>query len=196
MKFFTLESYFAWHEFHDRKTLYAIFDDYKQHLQNMQGLLPDNVITLAELPGVSDGLVVRINHERDIQYLKLTLRCGDSEMGYYDLVLEYLDAFVLPEHDQLLAWIARGTKGHRDYACDLNRHEVDQAEGGRIEHRFLFNPGICFTIQCRELRWVQIEKRDRRIPTLRDRYPGGPEAIEPEDFYVAMSKVWKPIFPP
>jgi hypothetical protein len=180
MRYFTLDAYNHWYEYYDDKALDEVFDRYTRHLEAMKGILPDEVLVLADLRGVDDGLVIRAQHDREERVLRLTMRCGDLRIGYYDLVLVYEGASISAEHDQVLAWVARSTKGHRTYACDVAYHEVDRSDDGRIEHRLLFHPGVWFAIRCDRLRWEQISRPDRRLPQFRDRYPGGPPATDPQ----------------
>jgi hypothetical protein len=105
-------------------------------------------------------------------------------MGYYNLVLTYEEAELTPEHDELLAMIARSTKTQRSFEYDLAYQEVDATEDEHIEHRLIFYGRACpdsaaarwpwFSIRCRELKWYREPKRTRRLPPIIDRYPGGP----------------------
>src|SRR5687768_9470955 len=111
------------------------------------------------LPGVDDGLVVEVQHQRPQKTLRMVLRCGDLQMGYYDLILTYEGASLTPRDEQTLARVARTTRDHRRHECDLAYHEVDvvdmveTSDGGGIEHRFLFHPGVWFAIRCDALHW-------------------------------------------
>jgi hypothetical protein len=167
MRFLTLEVYKSG----DTR---AAFARYTQYLEGLRGVLPDHVLELARLPGVDDGLVVEVHHAVSAQVLLLVLRCGDLQMGYYDLVLTYEDATISPGDEWTLAKIARTTKGAWHHSFDLYYHEVDSAGEDRIEHRMFFHPGVWFGIRCRELRWTKRPRPDRELPSLADRFPGGP----------------------
>jgi hypothetical protein len=114
-----------------------------------------------------------VHHVLSQQMLLLVLRCGDLQMGYYDLLLTYEDAVISPRDEWTLAKIARGTKDAWQGA-DVAYHELDQAEDGRIQHRILFHPGLWFGIDCGKLHWKKVDRPDREIPKLPDRFPGGP----------------------
>lgn len=159
-----------------------IAEDYNRHLEKLQDVLPERVLELAKPSGMENGLVVRVDHDRKRRLLRLVLRCGHLQMGYYNLILTYEDAEISPEHDVVLAKVARTTKTQRLHQRDLAYHELDSFEGGRIEHRFLFDsfePGrpdwVWFSIRCRSLRWCREQKRSRRLPPSEDRYPAGPQ---------------------
>lgn len=94
MKFFTIDCYNSWYsEYEDSRRLKVAFQQYQHHLEAMQGVLPAEVLALAELRGTDDGLVVEVKHDREGRVLTLILRCGDLQMGYYDLRLHYEGRF-------------------------------------------------------------------------------------------------------
>jgi len=171
--------------FDDFEPFRKVYGDYRRHLEGLRGVLPERVLELAEPSGMEDALVVRVNHDRERRVLRLVLRCGHLQMGYYNLVLTYEDAELRPEHDAALARIARSTKSQSFFGCDLAYHEVDAAEGGRIEHSLIFHASewhhpsaggwIWFSVRCRALRWRREPRRTRRLPPSQDRYPGGPQ---------------------
>lgn len=180
MKFFTLEAYNAWYEAYEEDgALLNAWNRYKDHLGELRGVLRESVLKLADPYGMEDGLVVRVDHDRERRVLKLVLRCGHLQMGYYDLELTYIDASIIPEHEKILASIARSTKSHRTHQSDLAYHELDATEDGRIEHRFLFHPGKWFEIRCGLLQWDRLQRHGRSFPYYKDRYAGGPSSADP-----------------
>ena len=175
MKYFTLDWYDADHTDDEFRSLFGAFHE---QVQAMRGTFPEDVVALQELPGVDDGLIVRVL--RDRERLTLILRCGDLRIGYYDLVIHYEGASLTPVDERTLARVARTTKGNRTLVYDVAYHELGRSDGGKLEHGFLFHPGVCFTIRCDALRWQRIDRPNRRLPHYRDRYPGGPE-LSPEE---------------
>ncbi len=178
MKFFTLDAYRSWYDsaqpFEESSPLDEAAATYRQHLKEMEGKLPPTVLDLARLRGVDDGVVVEVHHLRCLQQLLLVLRCGDLQVGYYDLALTYEGASLAARDEWMLAKIARSTKSAWRHESDIAYHEIDRSEHGWIEHRLLFHPGRAVVIRCRDLRWEKIDRPDREIPTMRDRFPGGP----------------------
>ncbi len=172
MKYFTLDWYQAVDDNFDRD--WSVDHQYIHHLEEMQSVLPADVLTLAWLKGVEDALVVKVRHNRARRVLSLTLRAGYIGIGYYDLVLTYLGAEITPEDEQTLALVARTTLHAWRHESDLFRHELDMTEDGRIEHSLLFHYGRAFTIRCENLVWVRLPRRDRNFPRRFDRFPGGP----------------------
>lgn len=158
---------------------------YRRHLAGLRGVLPDRVLDLVDSVWTHDALVARVDHDRELRRLRLVLRCGDVQAGYYNLVLTYKDAELLPEDDLVLARIARSTESSTVHGCDLANHEVTMAEDGRIEHNMIFHAlawehpdaggWLWFSIRCRTLDWRLEPRRTRRLPPSNDRYPGGPD---------------------
>lgn len=184
MKFFSPS---ACDTFDELEPFGEVYSEYRRYLEGLRGALPDRVLELAEPSGMEDGLIVRVHHDRERHVLRLVLRCGHLQMGYYNLVLTYDGAEISPEHDLALATMARSSFSRTRFGCDLAYHELDVAEGGMIEHRLIFNAKewyhpssggwIWFAVRCRELRWRRAPKRSRRLPPFADRYPGGPPTV-------------------
>jgi hypothetical protein len=155
---------------------------YMRHLEQLRGTLPAHVWELAHLEGIEDGLIVEVSHNRAERRLKIILRCGYIQMGYYDLVLIYEDAEISLEHERVLAQLARRTPADGSgYVPELYRFELDVTEDGRIEHRIQFHvdpePSYLsdwFAIRCRSLHWEKISRPSHIIPALLERFPGGP----------------------
>lgn len=178
MKFLTQEIYESWYgtqsPFENSAPLDAAYAQYRQHLHDLAGVLPERVLELARLPGVHDGLIVEVHHLLSLETLYLVLRGGDTPSGYYDLVLTYEGAEIPPEDEWTLAKVARSTLDSSRFQHDLFFHELDQTSDGRIEHRLLFHDWIWFGIRCRDLQWQQIPRPNRELPALRDRFATGP----------------------
>jgi len=66
-------------------------------------------------------------------------------------------------------------KGNHD--ADLARHELDITEDGRIEHRLEFHvfmlESVEFSVRCSDILVRKVAKPDRRLPRLKERFPGG-----------------------
>jgi len=176
MRYFTLDWYHSLHRYEDDAPIpdRTVWPRYRLHLEEMQSFLPADLLALARLPGVDDGLVVFVRHDLARRVLSLTLRAGDRQMGYYDLVLHYEGADISPNHELTLARVARTTVNDRRHESDVAFHELDMAADGRIEHRILFHPGLWFSIRCAALRWVRLPRPNRRLSKRFDRFPGGP----------------------
>ncbi len=155
---------------------------YRRHLEQLRGVLPDRVLELAKPSGMEDALMIQVEHDRALRSVRLVLRCGDLQMGYYDLIVDYEEAELLPKHDVALAKVARSTESDTVHDCDLAYHELDALSDGRIVHRYLFHANktdsggwLWFSIRCRALDWRREPKSSRELPPSNDRYPGGPQ---------------------
>lgn len=168
--------------------------EYKEYLQTLNGKISPHLLELADLRGVDDGLIVEVHFIRSLSELVFVLRCGDSIMGYYDLVLRYRGATLTPEHERTLVRLARAEARYKvrspftgrmrcgqrkslnylQYEPDLYRYElVFHEDSGEWEHGFLFHPGVSFSVRCQSLEWERIERPNRDLPALSDRFPGG-----------------------
>jgi hypothetical protein len=145
------------------------------HIQSLKGVLPDSIIELADPSLLDDGLILKVEHNRDKRKLILTLRCGNLQIDYYDIVITYFGAKLPPKHDQTLAKIARSTNGFNGYIHDIHFHEFTLAKSGRITHRFLFNPGVQFAISCKSLTWKKVPRKSRNFAKAEDRFLDGPD---------------------
>jgi len=180
MKYFTPE---ACDTFDEIEPFRQVNEAYRRNVTGLRGILSEKVLELAEPSGMENALVVYVAHDRTRRRLRLVLRCGDRQMGYYNLVLTYKDAWLRPEHDSVLAMIARTTKTQRTFECDLAYQEVDVSEDGSIVHSLIFYGRAYpesasaswpwFSIRCNELKWSREPKRTRRLPPSEDRYSAG-----------------------
>ncbi len=135
MKFFTP----AWHSGElDGDGPDTAFEDYRRHLAPLLPNLPPDVQRLAST-NLHDGLLFHLVTDKD--ELKMTLRCGDLRVGYFDLVLDYFG--VLPSADFLetLTQIApvpsRRAADHNTRYSQALYDEID-IDGEWIIHRILF----------------------------------------------------------
>jgi hypothetical protein len=171
MKFVTKRIYNTWKPEPWRKA----FDAYDKHREDLKGILPDSILELSDPSLLDDGLVIKVDHDRVKRKLVLTLRCGNLQIDYYDIVITYLGAKISPKHDRTLAKIARSTNFLQTYDNDIHFHEITVTKCGRITHRFLFNPGVQFAISCKSLTWKKVPRKGRSFLNVPDRYLGGPE---------------------
>lgn len=180
MKFFTLKSYFE-------DDLVTTGEGWREHVEQMREILPESLIRFMDQDLVDDGLIVQVDHNREAQKLVLKMRCGNLQVGYYDLVITYKQAIITPDHDITLASIARSqeynVEVHREDGTsyfaksnwyDVFAHELDITSEGYYEHRILFNPGVWFAITCKNLTWKQIPRKGSRFVHLSERYPNAP----------------------
>ncbi|MBS1728614.1 MAG: hypothetical protein JST51_18000 [Armatimonadetes bacterium] len=108
-------------------------------------------------------MLLFVDHDRKAKTLKLTMRCGNFQVGYYNVEVTYEGAHLTSRSNLVLNQIAQTTRGEHDFMHDIHFHEVAALKGGRICHRYLFNPGIQFAIMCRSLTWIRDPRDDRQF---------------------------------
>lgn len=103
MKYFTP----AWHrgDLTDEASGRA-FGDYQRHLAGLLPNLPPEVRMLAARVNIHDGLLWEVAVNLELGTLRLTLRCGDLQVGYFDLELEYEQVDLIPELTEALRKLA------------------------------------------------------------------------------------------
>lgn len=202
MKFYTLERYDAWYTYDEEGDIVPLQDadrEYTGRIESLRGVLSPDLIELATLEHVDDALIVEAHYSNALKRLTLVLRCGDLQVGYFDLVLTYKDAFLREGDLTTIARLARARSrfnslapstgqmrrlqrksiNYLRYTPDLYRYELDVTEDGLIEHRFLFHPRYWFAIRCKSLEWEKIDNNDRDFPDPPNRFTGVPELYPP-----------------
>ena len=111
MKFYTLavyqETYFNGCDNDNCKAQGLADTAYQQRIKSLNGVLSPRLMELATLPDVDDGRIVEAHFIHALQELIFILRCGDLQMGDFDLVLRYKGVTLTQEHEQTLARLAR-----------------------------------------------------------------------------------------
>jgi hypothetical protein len=176
MRFFTPD----WHEADlDDVETDEVFQAYEQYLEAIWPRLHPSVRVLGgELP-LNDALIRRIVHDPASRELRLELRCGDEETGFFDLDLTYLNAIV--DHSDVI----RFAEAARDAETELLYHELDVAGGeddgevadevegleeGTYVHRLLFWPYRECEVLFDALAVRVAPRRTRSVPPFGDRF--------------------------
>ena len=135
MKYFTP----AWHSGAiDSVGPDTAFEDYRRYLAPLLPGLPPDVQTLAGI-SLHDGLLFHLAAEADS--LEMTLRCGDLQVGYFDLALNYFGVIHSADLAETLTKLAPIPS--RQAARQIARYseamydEID-VDGDWIIHRILF----------------------------------------------------------
>ena len=93
--------------------------------------LPLDLRALATVISIHDGLIRQITSDPEQHTLFLSLCCGDNQVGYFNLDLNYSQVFFLPSERDNLAALEADKKSTAMY------DEVD-IETGKFVHRILF----------------------------------------------------------
>ena len=154
----------------DESAWRAFFKACQRHHESLKGRVPEHALALLNLEGVDDGLLAEANYNRAERTLKLVLRCGHLQMGYYDLILRFHDAELSPRNRRILRQIAETTQSCRIHEFDLYRFELDLAPDGALILRleFLgFNlPDAWVEIRCSALEWHTEPRPNQELPNI------------------------------
>lgn len=127
---------------------------YLDHLRSLQPPAPPAAIRLAEEISLHDGLIREVR--RDRANLRLVVRAGDLQVGYYDAALVYEGAVLSPQDE---GWLDASV-GDRD--IEVLYDEFDAGSDGTWIHRFLFWPYHEVAIRCRGI--------DMHVSRVRSRF--------------------------
>jgi len=141
---------------------------YWAHVDGLIGRLPGAVAELATVVNLHDALIRRVTVDVAAQGLRVELRCGDLQRGYFDADLRYWG--VPLEETDLVTLEDRA----RDPGTEVLYDEVDVSEDGQLSHRFLFWPDGELEIRFTAFAMDRLRKNDRIRPRTEDVYSKGP----------------------
>jgi hypothetical protein len=154
MKFFTRE----WHGGDlPEDQVSNIVLRYAAHIDALSPMLAATVRTLAQGVNVHDGRIMSVTFDQAHQKLELALRCGDLQVGYFDVLLVYAHININGCSLSDLKTIAEDPKAEVLY------DEVDRSEIGPWVHRILFWPYREIQIEFGELDLHLESKPDRKF---------------------------------
>lgn len=104
---------------------------YWQHVHGLE--LPPAVRDLAFL-NPHDAYVLDVEHEPQSAQLRLRLRCGDMQVGYFDARMTFRGVTIASAHAEIL------TKAKRPATAEILYDEVDRSDFGGFEYRILLFP--------------------------------------------------------
>lgn len=161
MRFFTPE----WHEadLPPDETDKA-FEAYDQHLEAIWPRLHATVRLLANGPTLHDALIRRVVLDRAQRELRLELRAGDDQLGYFDVDLTYLGA-VVDASD-----VHRFADAARDAMTVLLYDELDLGDHDTYVHRLLFWPYRECEVLFEALALRVAPRTGLRMPVFPDRF--------------------------
>lgn len=132
-------------------------DAYQRHVETLLPKLPAVVQQLAKNINLHDGLIRRVHHDRSAGTLKVALRGGDLQVGYFDIDLEYAD-LTMGSADVLRL---------RELACNPEAEvlydEIDISPDGAYVHRILFWPDGEVEVVFRSLSTHVMPRTNREI---------------------------------
>lgn len=150
MKFFTRE--WVNGEMADEATN-SIVPSYFQHIETLH--LPQSIKDLANL-NTHDGYILDVKHVPTTATLRMRIRCGDLQVGYFDVKVTFLGATISLDH------LATLVRAKRPAKTEILYDEVDR-EGGVYEYRQLLYPEREVSIGFSDVQVVRIPKPNRLV---------------------------------
>lgn len=124
---------------------------YRRHLEALG--LPNTIKKLAELNS-HDGYVLDVELEASENSLRIRLRCGDLQVGYFDAELTFKNVKMSPTDLSTLA------QAQRSAGFEILYDEVDR-EAGAFMYRLLFQPAGEVSIRFSDVAIVRMPVTDR-----------------------------------
>jgi hypothetical protein len=131
----------------------AVSPAYRRHLEASD--LPHPVRDLASL-SPHDAYILNVEHEPSAGTLRLRLRCGDLQTGYFDAFVDFTGVTIRPAHAAALVEARRPAEF--EILCD----EVDRAAAGAFAYRLLLDPVGEVSFQFKGVAVVRRRVADRR----------------------------------
>jgi hypothetical protein len=131
----------------------AVAPAYRQHLEAID--LPQSVRDLASL-NPHDAHILDVEQVPADDTLRLRLRCGDLQAGYFDVSVEFRGVTIRPANLQALL------EARRPAEFEILYDEVDRVGGGAFEYRLLIHPVGEVTFQFRDAAVVRRKVADRQ----------------------------------
>ncbi|GAB4366979.1 MAG: hypothetical protein Kow00114_25340 [Kiloniellaceae bacterium] len=137
---------------------------YRRRIEQIAGLLPEPLLTLARDISLHDALIRQVCADLTSARLSLRLVCGDLQVGYFDLNLEYRGVDWRYVNRKVLARRAE------EEATEILYDEVDCLPEGGYEHRILFWPEDEIVLRFRALTLQRTERTDRDFTQAAEPY--------------------------
>jgi hypothetical protein len=128
---------------------------YQRHLQTLD--LPRAVRDLAFL-NPHDAYILDVEYDPSAHLLRLRLRCGDLQVGYFDAVLDFSGVIIHPDH------LARLIEASRPAKFEVLYDEVDRSSADLFDYRLLLHPVFEIAFQFTDIDIARQPVMDRRTP--------------------------------
>lgn len=142
----------------------AVVPAYWQHYAEIASKLPTTVQQFSPTISLHDGLPWYARVDRTALTLEIISRCGDQQVGYFDLALRYRLTSVRAE---CIAAVARMVA---DSEAEMFYDEFDLAPHGQYVHRILLWPTDELAIEFSEFSYECIARPDREVPAVAERF--------------------------
>lgn len=135
----------------------AVVESYERRVAVLLPRLPQALRDLTATISIHDGLIRRVEVSPAQASLELHLRCGDLQVGYFDLDLMYRGVEFSRLDLMTLAAAAR------DRRTEVRYEEVDVEDDGLFVHRLLFWPHRAIELVAKEVHMVRTPRSDRSV---------------------------------
>ncbi len=161
MRFFT----YAWHTGALTDTEFdACIPAYHAHLHQIAAQLTPSLRTFIQAINLHDGLIHQVCVDYAQHSLVVTIRCGDLQQGYHDLIVSYRDV-ALEQLDRPILALAASNP-----SMEILSDEVDVMRDGRFCHSLLFAPSPEITVIFGDLSYHVEQRADRLLPDITTPY--------------------------
>lgn len=126
---------------------------YTTHIEKLLPQFPVSLVELATQVSLHDGLIQQITIDTKHRYLDMLFRCGDQQVGYFDLKLLYTGVLT----DSLDLDALSSVASNQSVECLFD--EIDLESKQIYVHRLLFSSGSEIAI-----RFAQLELRRKPMP--------------------------------
>lgn len=131
--------------------------EYASHLEQLMSTLPVKVQAFAREVNLHDGLFREVVIDRFKSEVTLRLRCGDLQVGYFDLDVTYQGAD-LDSIDLAALRAAAEAPG-----TEILHDELDVHPSGRVIHSIIFSPEHEVSMTFDSMHYTQVARPSRDI---------------------------------
>ncbi len=163
MRWFTDEAYEADNPGWDR-----MLADYRTHIDSIASRLLPDLLALATEPRLNlhDARFKEVRVDRDAAEVEVTIECGDVQVGYRLITLDFGSASIVPDNLYLLAAAVgaefRSNHWHRGRAVtEILAHEVDIRPDGRYALALRLTPFYEFVVEFETLSLIEVPLTER-----------------------------------
>jgi hypothetical protein len=136
---------------------------YRKHTKAVRSLLPQKIRSFSML-SLHDGLIKFSTIHMDTRILELCLRCGDLQVGYSDIGIEYHGV------DFKQSKLTDFRKSVLSKKTEILYDEFDIGSDGLIKHSYSFTPKYECEIVFRSLEFKRKMVADRKFVPVADKY--------------------------
>jgi hypothetical protein len=136
----------------------ACIPAYQAHLNQIAPHLTPHLHAFIYTINLHDGQMHHVRIDHDHRSIAVTIRCGDLQQGYQDVVITYTDV-ALDQVDRTILALAAS-----DPKMEILADEIDLISTGAFRHSFLFAPLHEITIIFGDFSYQVYPKSDRRLP--------------------------------